>query len=267
MNPAKNPAINPVHNFAANPQKDTLRNDSKDGRKREPGALVLVVDDEEMVNELLVAALQFHGFSVCSAANGTDAMRTVEKQRPDLVVLDVNLPDFDGFEVCRRMRAYGHNVPVIFLTARNETASMQAGFEQGGDDYLTKPFRVDELVMRIRAVLRRTGKTETNHRLICGDLEIDERAMIVTRNATVINLSPTEYRMLVFLALNRNTVVSKYQILAEVWDDENDGATTLVETYIGYLRRKIDRDATPLLHTVRGAGYVLRASSLSGENP
>lgn len=228
------------------------------------GALILVVDDEEMVNELLVAALQFHGFSVCSAANGTDAMRLVEKERPNIVVLDVNLPDFDGFEVCRRMRAYGHDVPVIFLTARNESASMRAGFEQGGDDYLTKPFRVDELILRIRAVLRRTGKTETRTRLVCADLEIDERSMIVSRGGTEISLSPTEYRLLIYLAVNQHSVVSKYQILYEVWGDMNDGETTLVETYIGYLRRKIDRDAVPLIHTVRGAGYVLRPPSGAG---
>jgi two-component system, OmpR family, response regulator len=231
----------------------------------ETGALVLVVDDEEMVNELLVAALQFHGFSVCSAANGTEAMRVVEKQRPHIVVLDVNLPDFDGFEVCRRMRAYGHDVPVIFLTARNESASMQAGFERGGDDYVTKPFRVDELVMRIRAILRRTGTTETKHVLTCGDLEIDKRSMVVLRAGKQISLSPTEYRLLAYLAVNQNTVVSKYQILYEVWGDENDGTTTLVETYIGYLRRKIDRNALPLIHTVRGAGYVLRPPTSSSE--
>jgi two-component system, OmpR family, response regulator len=234
-------------------------------RANNPGALVLVVDDEGMVNELLVAALQFHGFSVCSAANGTEAMRAVEKYRPNLVVLDVNLPDFDGFEVCRRMRAYGHDVPVIFLTARNESDSMRAGFEQGGDDYLTKPFRVDELVLRIRAVLRRTGIVETDHRIVCGDLEIDERSMVVSQGGTVINLSPTEYRMLVFLAVNRNNVVSKYQILAEVWGDANDGTTTLVETYIGYLRRKLG--AGSRLQTVRGAGYVLRSPSATTEKP
>jgi two-component system, OmpR family, response regulator len=228
-----------------------------------PGPLILVVDDEEMVNELLVAALQFHDFSVCSAANGTDAMRVVEKESPNLVVLDVNLPDFDGFEVCRRMRAYGHHVPVIFLTARNESASLQTGFEQGGDDYLTKPFRVDELVVRIRAILRRTGITETKHRIVCGDLEIDEHSMIVSRGGVTINLSPTEYRLLTYLAVNQNTVVSKYQILYEVWGDSNDGSTTLVETYIGYLRRKIDFNATPLIHTVRGAGYVLRTPFVS----
>jgi two-component system, OmpR family, response regulator len=221
-------------------------------------AHILVVDDEAMVNELLVAALQFHGFSICSASTGNEAMRAVESERPNLVVLDVTLPDFDGFEVCRRMRAYGHETPVIFLTARNETASMHLGFERGGDDYLTKPFRVDELVLRIRAVLRRTGTSETKHRLSCADLEIDERSMIVTRGGVVIGLSPTEYRLLVYLAVNQNTVVSKYQILEEVWEEENDGMTTLVETYIGYLRRKIDRNAAPLIHTVRGAGYVLR---------
>jgi two-component system, OmpR family, response regulator len=229
------------------------------------GALVLVVDDEDMVNELLVAALQFHGFSVCSAANGTDAMRVVEKDRPNLVVLDVNLPDFDGFEVCRRMRAYGHDVPVIFLTARIESAAMQVGFEQGGDDYLTKPFRVDELVMRIRAILRRTGVIETKQRVVCGDLEIDEQSMVVSRSGSVINLSPTEYRLLRYLVINQNTVVSKYQILSEVWDDANEGETTLVETYIGYLRRKLD--GVPLIHTVRGAGYVMRAPSIASDKP
>jgi two-component system, OmpR family, response regulator len=232
--------------------------------KYAPRSLVLVVDDEEMVNELLVAALQFHGFAVCSAATGTEAMRAVEKERPDIVVLDVNLPDFDGFEVCRRMRAYGHEVPVIFLTARNESDAVQVGFERGGDDYLTKPFRVDELVMRIRAVLRRTGTAQPKSQLVCADLEIDERSMVVSRGGITISLSPTEFRLLVYLATNQNNVVSKYQILDAVWGDTNDGATTLVETYIGYLRRKIDRDTVPLLHTVRGAGYILRPPSSSG---
>ncbi len=231
--------------------------------KGSSSALVLVVDDEEMVNELLVAALQFHGFAVCSAANGTDAMRLVEKERPNIVILDVNLPDFDGFEVCRRMRAYGHETPVIFLTARNESSAMQVGFEQGGDDYLTKPFRVDELVLRIRAILRRSGTVETKPRLVCADLEIDERSMTVSRNGVIVSLSPTEFRLLTYLAVNQGTVVSKYQILLEVWGDSNDGETTLVETYIGYLRRKIDRQETPLIHTVRGAGYVLRSPSVS----
>jgi two-component system, OmpR family, response regulator len=230
-----------------------------------PGALILVVDDEEMVNELLEAALRFHGFLVCSALSGADAMRAVEKERPNIVLLDVNLPDFDGFELCRRMRAYGHDVPVIFLTARNEEASIQSGFEQGGDDYITKPFRVDELVMRIRAVLRRAGTSGGRTRLRCADLEIDEKSMVVTRSGTPISLSPTEYRLLIYLAVNQNTVVSKYQILCEVWGDTNDGATTLVETYIGYLRRKVDANADQLIHTVRGAGYVLRPPRFPGD--
>jgi two-component system, OmpR family, response regulator len=230
--------------------------------KGSPSPLVLVVDDEEMVNELLVAALQFHGFAVCSAANGTDAIRLVEKERPSIVILDVNLPDFDGFEVCRRMRAYGHSTPVIFLTARNESTAMQTGFEQGGDDYLTKPFRVDELVLRIRAILRRSGTAETKPRLVCADLEIDERSMTVTRNGTILSLSPTEFRLLTYLAVNQGTVVSKYQILLEVWGDSNDGETTLVETYIGYLRKKIDQHGVPMIHTIRGAGYVLRSPAV-----
>lgn len=233
--------------------------------KKSAGPLVLVVDDEEMVNELLVATLQFHGFAVCSAFNGTEAIRLVEKERPNIVVLDVNLPDFDGFEVCRRMRAYGHGTPVIFLTARNEVSAMQAGFEQGGDDYLTKPFRVDELVLRIRAILRRVGTLEANDRLVCGDLEIDERSMSVTRSGKIINFSPTEFRLLTYLAINQGTVVSKYQILYEVWGDSNDGETTLVETYIGYVRKKVDSLGPPLIHTVRGAGYVLRLPSALGD--
>jgi two-component system, OmpR family, response regulator len=221
-------------------------------------ARVLVVDDDEMVNELLVAALQFHGFTVYSAANGTEAMRSVEKERPNLVVLDVNLPDFDGFEVCRRMRAYGHHAPVIFLTARNESSAVSTGFEQGGDDYMTKPFRVAELVMRIRAVLRRSGVSEPTQRHVCGDLVVDSELMEVSRNARVIELSPTEYRLLLYLTVNQNVVVSKQQILSAVWDDENSGDSTLVETYIGYLRRKLDKHGPQLIHTVRGAGYVLR---------
>ncbi len=233
------------------------------GSQKLGGPRVLVVDDDAMVNELLVAALQFHGFSVVSAANGTEAMRAVENDQPNLVVLDVNLPDFDGFEVCRRMRAYGHDTPVIFLTARNESSSLQTGFEQGGDDYLTKPFRVDELVMRIRAVLRRSGVSEPIRRHECGDLVVDEHSMEVSRNKTPIYLSPTEYRLLLFLIVNRNLVVSKAQILSAVWDDTNPGDSTLVETYIGYLRRKLDAQGTSVIHTVRGAGYVLRAPSNS----
>ncbi len=228
----------------------------------QPGPLVLVVDDEVAVNELLVSALQFNGFTVMSVGTGTEALRAVEKERPSIVVLDVNLPDFDGFEVCRRMRAYGHDVPVIFLTARNESTSMRTGFERGGDDYLTKPFRIDELVLRLRAVLRRTGAPDNAQRLVCADLEIDERSMVVTRNGSVVSLSPTEFRLLTYLAVNQGTVVSKYQILVAVWDDTNEGETTLVETYIGYLRRKIDRDGVALIHTVRGAGYVLRPPSV-----
>jgi two-component system, OmpR family, response regulator len=235
--------------------------------RRPASPLVLVVDDDAMVNELLVAALQFHGFTVVSVATGGDAMRVVEHERPNLVVLDVNLPDFDGFEVCRRMRAYGHDVPVIFLTARNESSSLQTGFEQGGDDYLTKPFRVDELVMRIRAVLRRSGSSGPVRRHVCGDLVLDEQSMEVSRNSVTVNLSPTEYRLLLYLIVNQNVVVSKSQILSAVWDDANAGDSTLVETYIGYLRRKLDTDGIPLIHTVRGAGYVLKPPPATVHSP
>jgi two-component system, OmpR family, response regulator len=228
--------------------------------------LVLVVDDEVMVNELLVAALQFNGFAVCSAATGTEALRSVEQDRPHLVVLDVNLPDFDGFEVCRRMRAYGHDMPVVFLTALNESTAIRTGFERGGDDYLTKPFRIDELVLRITAILRRTRPGGTDGRMVCADLELNERAVTVTRQGSPINLSPTEFRLLSYLLRNQGVVVSKAQILLEVWNDDGTGAdSTLVETYVGYLRRKVDHVGAPLIHTVRGSGYVIRPPSLMGD--
>jgi two-component system, OmpR family, response regulator len=221
--------------------------------------LILIVDDDEDVIELIAAALRFHGFRTRMAATGTEAGRSVEQEQPDLVLLDVNLPDFDGFEVCRRFRAFGNNVPIIFLTARNGTSSLQQGFEHGADDYLTKPFRVKELILRIGAVLRRSGiVSEGRSSLVCSDLRIDEQAMNVTRGGITIALSPTEYRLLTFLATNRDNVVSKFQILDYVWNGSNDGMTTLVETYIGYLRRKIDAENVPLIHTVRGVGYVLR---------
>ena len=224
----------------------------------------MVVDDEEIISELIVTALEFNGFATCVASSGTEAMRMVERRQPDLVVLDVNLPDLDGFEVCRRMRAYGHTNPVIFLTARHEAEAVDAGFERGGDDYITKPFRVDELVLRINAVLRRSGRIKPDaDRVSCGDLVVDQRAMLVTRAGTAISLSPTEFRLLAYLAVNRDRVMSRHQIIEHVWSDDNDGQTTLVETYIGYLRRKVDSVGPPLIHTVRGSGYVMRTPAPS----
>lgn len=226
--------------------------------------LILVVDDEDTISELIVTALQFNGFECRVAASGVEAMRALERERPDLVVLDVNLPDHDGFEVCRRMRAYGHLSPVIFLTARHEPEAVNTGFERGGDDYVTKPFRVDELVLRINAVLRRTGRVAADReRLMCGDLLVDLRSMMVTRAGEPVSLSPTELRLLAFLALHRDQVVSRQQIIEHVWSDEHDGQTTLVETYIGYLRRKLDALGPPLIHTVRGSGYVMRTPAAS----
>lgn len=230
--------------------------------------VVLIVDDEDDLRDMIATALRFHGFAPRPAANAIEAFSAVEREKPDLVVLDVNLPDVDGFEICRRMRAYGYDVPVIFLTAREEPDAIRAGFTGGGDDYLTKPFRVDELVLRINAVLRRTRNQHQpdDGRIVCGDLVVDDHGMRVVRSGDHIALSPTEFRLLHYLAINRDNIVSKYQILEHVWFDENDGSTSLVETYIGYLRKKIDARSPAMIHTVRGVGYVLRTPPLPTES-
>jgi two-component system OmpR family response regulator len=221
---------------------------------------VLVVDDEDSITELVSTALRFVGFDVQTAANGRQALTDAAYFMPHLIVLDVMMPGLDGFEVCRRLRANGDHVPVIFLTARDEHDDKLRGFTHGGDDYVTKPFSLEELVARIRAVLRRAhsnAETSVNrHRY--ADLELDEDAHRVWRGGELVHLSPTEFRLLRYLLVNAERVVSKYQILDHVWQYDFDGDANVVETYISYLRKKIDDRDPKLIQTVRGIGYSLR---------
>ena len=203
-------------------------------------------------------ALRYVGFDVATASSGRDALSSVGDFRPDLIVLDVMMPDLDGFEVCRRLRADGIRVPVVYLTARDATEDKVRGLTIGGDDYVTKPFSLEELVARIRAVLRRAGHGNGHaSRLIFADLELDEDTHEVRRNGTLVELSPTEFKLLRYLMLNPNRVLSKAQILDHVWQYDFGGDANVVETYISYLRKKLDRTDAPLIHTVRGVGYRL----------
>jgi two-component system OmpR family response regulator len=223
-----------------------------------PGRL-LVVDDEKTILELLSGSLRLAGFEVTTAASGTEAVRAASSRRPDLVLLDVMMPDGDGFEALRRMRSAGIEVPVIFLTARDEEPDRVNGFDLGADDYVTKPFSLNELLGRIRAVLRRTRPGDPGSRLCIADLELDEDAHEVRRAGAVVDLTPTEYRLLRFLMLNAGRVVSKGQILNRVWEGEPARDGNVVEPCVSYLRRKVDQgQQLRLIHTVRGFGYVLR---------
>jgi two-component system OmpR family response regulator len=223
------------------------------------GEHLLIVDDEDNLRSMLVAALRHHGFEVSSAATGRDALTEVAAVAPDLVVLDVMLPDLDGFEVCRRLRAEGNHTPVLFLTARDTTEDLVRGLTLGGDDYMQKPFSLEELVARATAVLRRTGATKQSGTVLtCEDLVLDDDAHRVTRGADEVSLSPTEYNLLRFLLVNQGRVLSKAQILDHVWHYDFGGDGGVVETYIGYLRRKVDAGDRKLITTVRGIGYVLR---------
>lgn len=224
-----------------------------------PAATVFLVDDEDHLRSMLEAALSYHDFDVRSFDNGRDALDEMRRVTPDLAVLDVMMPDLDGFEVCRRMRTEGLKVPVVFLTAKDNTEDVIRGLTLGGDDYLVKPFSLEELVARINAVLRRTGAgIATDAVLRCEDLILDDDAHMVTKAGDEITLSPTEYNLLRFLMQNQGRVLSKAQILDHVWDFDFGGDGGIVETYIGYLRRKLDRDEPKLIHTVRGVGYTLR---------
>jgi two-component system OmpR family response regulator len=219
--------------------------------------VILVVEDEEPIRELVATALRFTGFQVKAVASGGEALAEARNVQYDLIVLDVNLPDLDGFSVCRQIRSAGNQVPVVFLTARDDPSDLRQGFTGGGDDYVTKPFSLEELMLRIDAVLRR-GRQTPSTRLTVGDVVLDEEAYRVWRSDDEIALSPTEFRLLRYLMLNRNRVVSKGQILDHVWDYQFAGDPAVVETYVSYLRRKLnDRDAE-LIHTVRGFGYALR---------
>jgi two-component system OmpR family response regulator len=221
-------------------------------------ARLLLVDDEDNLRTMLDAALRHSGFEVYPVASGRAALEAVPEVDPDLIVLDVMLPDLDGFDVCKRLRSSGDRTPVLFLTARDGTEDKVRGLTLGGDDYLVKPFSLEELVARITAVLRRAGVDADDGQLSCADLAMDEDAHRVTRAGADVNLSPTEYNLLRYLLLNKGRVVSKAQILDHVWDYDFGGDGGVVETYIGYLRRKLDTVDPRLIHTIRGVGYTLR---------
>ena len=223
---------------------------------------VLVVDDEEHITELVAMALGYNGFETERVETGRRALDSVGQHRPDLIVLDVMLPDLDGFEVARRIRSAegaGKHVPIIFLTARDATRDKVEGLRLGSDDYVTKPFSIEELVERVRAVLRRSGSDGPGERrLSFADLELDEDSRDVWRNGRLIDLTPTEYKLLHYLLVNAKRVLTREQILEHVWEYTFAGNASVLETYISYLRHKIDDGETPLIHTVRGVGYALR---------
>jgi two-component system OmpR family response regulator len=221
---------------------------------------VLVVDDEDYITDVLTTGLRFLGFEVSIARNGLEAIAKVVDLRPDIMLLDVAMSGCDGFEVCRRLRSDGVQVPIIFLTARDASEDKVSGLRLGGDDYVTKPFGLEEIVARIEAVLRRSSGTPRRvTRLLVADLVLDDEAHEVRRGDEHVDLSATEYRVLRYLMLNAGRVLSKSQILEHVWQYDFDGESTVVETYISYLRKKVDHRQPALIHTVRGFGYVLRA--------
>jgi two-component system OmpR family response regulator len=224
-------------------------------------ARVLVVDDEANITDLVGTALRYVGFEVATAATGREALERARAFRPELIVLDVMLPDLDGFEVTRRLRGEGLRIPVLFLTARDATEDKVAGLTLGGDDYVTKPFSLEELVARVRAVLRRAGADEPDGRLVFADLELDEDTHEVFRAGELLPMTPTEFKLLRYLMVNARRVLSKAQILDHVWEYDFGGDANVVETYISYLRKKVDRVEPRLIHTVRGVGYTLRLPS------
>jgi two-component system, OmpR family, response regulator len=224
-------------------------------------ARVLVVDDEATIRDLLSGSLRFAGFEVVTAASGAEAVRAATCYRPDLVLLDVMMPEGDGFEVARRLGAGPRGMPVVFLTARDEVADRVAGLNLGADDYVTKPFSLDEVLARVRAVLNRTRQAAACSRLRVADLALDDDLHEVRRAGGVIAVTPTEFRLLRFLMANAGRVVSKAQIRDYVWDYAPAGDGNLVESCVSYLRRKVDQREPRLIHTVRGLGYVLRIPS------
>ena len=221
------------------------------------GERLLVVDDEDNLRSMLCAALRHHGFEVDAAADGNEALDALETSPPDLVVLDVMMPGLDGFGVVRRMRAERDATPVLFLTARDATDDKVRGLKLGADDYLEKPFSLDELVARIEAILRRSGSTASATVLELEDVVLDDVAHRVVKSGAHVHLSPTEFKLLRYLLVNQGRVVSQSQILDNVWHDF-DGDPAVVETYVGYLRRKVDTSERKLIHTIRGTGYTMR---------
>jgi two-component system OmpR family response regulator len=220
---------------------------------------VLVVDDEPSIVDVVSMALRHHGYEVAVADTGTRAIQEVRDWRPHAIVLDVMLPDMEGFEVAKRLSAERAGVPILFLSARDNTADKVRGLTSGGDDYVTKPFSLEELIARLRNILRRSGAFEQpSSRLAFADLELDEDSREVSRNGRPIELTATEYRLLRYLLLNPRRVLTRAQLLDHVWSYDFGGDARVLETYVSYLRKKLDGDGPPLLHTVRGVGYVLR---------
>jgi two-component system OmpR family response regulator len=220
---------------------------------------ILVVDDEPNIVDVISMALRFQDFEVESAGNGTDAIAKVSTFKPQLIVLDVMLPDMEGFDVARRIGANHARVPIIYLTARDATEDKIRGLSLGGDDYVTKPFSLEELVARIRSILRRVGDAEPESSVLTfEDVELDDDAHEVKRNGSSVDLTATEYRLLRYLMLNPRRVLTRSQLLEHVWDYDFGGDARVLETYVSYLRKKLDAHGPPLIHTVRGVGYALR---------
>ncbi|MEY3384008.1 MAG: hypothetical protein RLZZ212_595 [Actinomycetota bacterium] len=220
---------------------------------------VLVVDDEPNIRDLLSASLRFQGHQVLTAANGNEAINKIVDSQPDIVLLDVMLPDISGFGVTKKIRSLGIEVPILFLTARDDTEDKVTGLTVGGDDYVTKPFSLDEIIARISAIMRRTGKDQTQSQIVVGELTINEEAHEVTVSGKPVELSPTEYQLLRYLATNPNRVLTKAQILDHVWEYDFNGEMGIVESYVSYLRKKLDPiSKEPLIVTKRGVGYMLK---------
>lgn len=221
---------------------------------------VLIVDDEPNIRDLLSTSLKFAGFSVMAVGNGVQAVKAAEEANPDIILLDVMLPDMNGFSVTKKIRSLGIMAPVLFLTARDDTEDKIMGLTVGGDDYVTKPFSLDEIVARIHAILRRTKVVEANNpKIEAGEIVMDEDAHEVFVRGNLVDLSPTEYKLLRFLISNPNRVLTKAQILDHVWEYDFNGEMGIVESYVSYLRRKIDPlTSEPLIQTRRGVGYIYK---------
>ena len=226
-----------------------------------PARKILVVDDEDNLRSMLVAALKYEGYDVSQASDGVAGLRAVRESRPDLIVLDVMMPNLDGFGVVKRLREAGDRTPVIFLTARDASEDRVTGLNLGGDDYLPKPFSLAELVARVESVSRRYEREPSSQdTYVVADLTMDDVAHRVTRAGVEVQLSPTEYNLLRHLLRNTGRVLSRGQLLENVWGYSPDDSSGVVETYIGYVRRKVDAVEPKLIHTIRGVGYTLRAS-------
>jgi len=240
-----------------------MTNDQPDLRRPDGSALrILAVDDEQMLTDLLAMALRMEGWEVRTASSGLEALQVAHEFEPDALVLDIMMPDLDGMSVLRRLRESGNLVPVLFLTAKDAVGDRIAGLTAGGDDYVTKPFSLEEVIARLRAVIRRTGLAtadEGQSILRVGDLTLNEDSHEVERDGTEIELTATEFELLRYLMRNERRVLSKAQILDRVWSYDFGGKSSVVELYISYLRKKLDAGRTPLLHTVRGVGYMIKA--------